>query len=75
MASKCSQRPTSQADSAIVPIKLTMPFRWSEQRPFEIVGITAHGRVTVARLQMNHPDLVSIRRLLAALSLPWHAEV
>jgi HNH endonuclease len=50
-------------------------FQWSEQHPFEIVGITAHGRVTVARLQMNHPDLVSIRRLLAALSLPWRAEV
>ncbi len=50
-------------------------FQWSEQRPFEIVEITAHGRVTVARLQMNYPDLVTIRRLLAALSLPWRAEV
>ncbi len=49
-------------------------FRWSEQRPFEIVAITAHGRATVVRLQMNHPDLVSIRRLLAALSLPWRVE-
>jgi hypothetical protein len=50
-------------------------FQWSEQRPFETVGITAHGRVTVARLQMNYLDLVSIRRLLAALSLSWRAEV
>ena|SRR5882724_173206 len=49
-------------------------FRWSEQRPFEIGGITAHGRATVVRLQMNHPDLVSIRRLLAELGLPWKAE-
>ena len=43
------------------------------QRPFEIEGITAHGRVTVVRLQMNHPDLVSIRRLLAELGLSWRA--
>jgi hypothetical protein len=50
-------------------------FQWSEQRPFEMVGISAHGRVTVARLQMNHPDLISIRRLLAVLSLPWRADV
>ena len=49
-------------------------FQWSEQRPFEIEGITAHGRVTVVRLQMNHPNLISIRRLLAELSLPWRAE-
>ena len=45
-------------------------FQWSVQRPFEIVGISAHGRATVARLQMNHPDLVSIRRLLAAVASP-----
>jgi hypothetical protein len=50
-------------------------FQWSEQRPFEIEGITAHGRATVVRLQINHPDLVSIRRLLAELGLPWRAEV
>jgi hypothetical protein len=46
-------------------------FQWSEERPYEIVGTSAHGRATVARLQMNHPDLVSIRRLLAQLHLPW----
>ena len=33
-------------------------FQWSAQRLFEIEGITAHGRATVVRLQMNHPDLV-----------------
>ena len=49
-------------------------FQWSGQRPFEIEGITARGRATVVRLQMNHPDLVSIRRLLAELELPWKAE-
>jgi hypothetical protein len=49
-------------------------FQWSEQRPFEIEGITAHGRATVVRLQMNHPDLVGIRRLLAELGLPWRVE-
>ena len=48
-------------------------FRWSEQRSFEIEGITAHGRVTVVLLQMNHPNLVSIRRLLAELGLSWRA--
>jgi hypothetical protein len=49
-------------------------FQWSVQRPFEIIGISAHGRATVARLQMNHPDLVSIRRLLAAVGISWKAE-
>lgn len=48
--------------------------QWSEHRPFAIEGITAHGRATVVRLQMNHPALVTIRRLLAALGLPWRAE-
>jgi hypothetical protein len=50
-------------------------FQWSAQRLFEIVGTTVHGRATVARLQMNHPDLINIRRLLAALGMPWRAEV
>ena len=49
-------------------------FQWSKQHAFEIVGTSAVGRATVARLQMNHPDLVSIRRLLAELGLPWRAE-
>jgi HNH endonuclease len=50
-------------------------FQWSEHRSFEIEGITAHGRATVVRLHMNHPGLISIRRLLAELGLPWRAEV
>jgi hypothetical protein len=49
-------------------------FQWSEHNPFEIVGISVQGRATVSRLQMNHPDLVSIRRLLAELGLPWRLE-
>jgi len=50
-------------------------FQWSEQHPFALVGISARGRATVARLYMNHPDLVSIRRLLAELGLSWRAEI
>ena len=49
-------------------------FRWSEQHLFTLVGISTHGRATVARLHMNHPDLVNIRRLLAELGLSWRAE-
>ena len=49
-------------------------FQWAAQHPFEIEGLTAHGRATVARLQMNHPALVSIRRLLVELGLPWRVE-
>lgn len=49
-------------------------FQWSVQHAFEIVGTSAQGRATVARLQMNHPDLVSIRRLLAELGLQWRSE-
>jgi len=49
-------------------------FQWSKQQPFEIVGISIHGRATVAQLQMNHPDLISIRRLLAAVGISWKAK-
>jgi hypothetical protein len=49
-------------------------FQWSEQHPFTLVGISLYGRATVARLHMNHPDLVHIRRLLAELGLSWRAE-
>lgn len=48
-------------------------FRRSEQLPFALVGISVCGRATVARLQMNHPNLMSIRRLLAELGLSWRA--
>src|SRR5262245_12233015 len=49
-------------------------FQWSTQYLFEIVGTSAQGRATVVRLQMNHPDLVSIRRLLATIGMPWRVE-
>jgi hypothetical protein len=37
----------------------------------EIVGRYIHGRATVAQLQMNHLDLISIRRLSVGLGLLW----
>lgn len=37
--------------------------QWSAHRSLAIVGISPHGRTTVARLQMSHPLLVSIRCL------------
>lgn len=49
-------------------------FLWSEPLRFEIIGRSALGRATVSRLQMNHPDLVSIRRLMAELGLSWRSE-
>ncbi|MGE0681580.1 MAG: HNH endonuclease [Candidatus Binatia bacterium] len=49
-------------------------FRWSEQLPFALMGVSVRGRATVARLQMNHPDLMNIRRLLAELGLSWRAD-
>lgn len=50
-------------------------FQWSEESLFMLRGISSCGRATVARLQMNHPDLVSIRRLLAGLSISWKVDV
>jgi hypothetical protein len=44
-------------------------FRWSEPDPSLAEGITACGRATINRLQLNHPDMVAIRRALAALGL------
>ena len=49
-------------------------FQWSVHRSFAIVGISTHGRTTVVRLQMSHPNLVSIRCLLAALGISWKVE-
>jgi hypothetical protein len=46
-------------------------FRWSATRDFEIEGITDCGRATIARLQMNHADVVMIRRLLAEAQLRY----
>lgn len=49
-------------------------FQWLVQHPYEVMGTSAQGRATVLRLQMNHADLVSIRRMLAALGIQWNAE-
>lgn len=40
-------------------------FQWSSQDPPVVEGKTAIGRATVARLQMNHPDMLAARRWLA----------
>ena len=45
-------------------------FEWSQVRPFEIDGKTPTGHATIARLQLNHPDLLQIRRELARLGVP-----
>ena len=39
-------------------------FRWGEDAPEIIEGITATGRVTIAVLRMNRPALMNLRRLL-----------
>jgi len=42
-------------------------FTWSSGQPVHLVGRTSVGRATIERLQMNHPDLLIARNLLAAL--------
>jgi hypothetical protein len=44
-------------------------FGWSADRPGELVGKTAIGRATIDGLHINDPDMVSLRILLAELSL------
>jgi hypothetical protein len=44
-------------------------FQWSDKEPGTVQGKTVCGRATIARLQMNHPDLRAIRQLLAELGL------
>ena len=44
-------------------------FRWSEDGTL-IVGVTAAGRATVARLQMNRPRIIEARRLWVRAG--WH---
>jgi len=40
-------------------------FEWSQPTPLQIIGKTATARATIARLQLNHLELVEIRRQLA----------
>ena len=44
-------------------------FAWSTNPPHLIVGTTPTGRATVERLQMNGPDMLTARRLLASLGM------
>jgi HNH endonuclease len=44
-------------------------FRWSAAEWGILEGRTPVGRATIIRLQMNAPDLVAVRRLLAALGV------
>ncbi len=44
-------------------------FAWADDPAFHILGLDPIGRATVARLRMNHPDLIIARRLLAALEM------
>lgn len=44
-------------------------FEWGEQGAV-IVGVTAKGRATVNALDMNHPQIVSVRRMW--ISVGWH---
>jgi hypothetical protein len=42
-------------------------FQWSLPNPFVLEGKTAIGRATISRLEVNHPDMVIVRRMLAEL--------
>ena len=44
-------------------------FQWSKQENVIIEGKTTCGRATIARLQINHPDMIAVRRLLVALGI------
>ena len=44
-------------------------FQWSAADPAILEGKTARGRATLLLLQMNHPNMVDIRRLLLVLDL------
>lgn len=41
-------------------------FRWDETRT-EIIGLTPKGRVTIAALKMNRPQMIRVRRMWVAL--------
>lgn len=45
-------------------------FGWSAVNPVLLEGLTPTGRATVAALQMNHPDVQLVRRLLGQVGIP-----
>ena len=44
-------------------------FEWSKQRLLQIIGKTPTARATIERLQLNHAELLEIRRLLATFGV------
>lgn len=44
-------------------------FRWSEDKPGELVGRTSTGRATVEALAINASDMIELRLLLGRLGL------
>jgi hypothetical protein len=44
-------------------------FEWSAASTMELAGKTPTGRATIACLQLNHPDLLAIRRELLKLGI------
>jgi hypothetical protein len=40
-------------------------FQWSERQAFVIEALSPTGQATIARLQMNHAEIVEVRRWLA----------
>lgn len=44
-------------------------FRWSALDQNILEGLTARGRATLDLLQMNHPRMIDVRRLLAEVGL------
>lgn len=61
-----------EADGAMVSLFNPRCQNWSDHfrlDGFRIVPLTAHGRVTVALLQMNEPRRIQERRILIALGV------
>jgi hypothetical protein len=44
-------------------------FEWSSTRPGELIGRTATGRATIVGLEINAPDMIALRVLLAEVGL------
>jgi hypothetical protein len=44
-------------------------FAFADDGSWRLVGKTPRGRATIARLQINHPDMVNTRQLLAELGV------
>ena len=63
--------PVSGAEAALYNPRADI---WSEHFAWndlytEIMGLTARGRATVLRLRLNRPELVALRKILAAAGL------